>query len=309
MQPQNQMQALVKREHALTLENLAIPQIQTRDQVLIRVAYAGVCRTDLYVANGLRPARTPIILGHEFAGRVHACGADSHFLPGTSVSVRPEMPCLHCRSCLNSAACERPTMLGIDLDGAFANFVLVPASQVVELPSDVTLQRGALLEPVAAALAIAEAPLHGRGVIVGNNRIATLLARVLASQGIFLDTIELPSSPTLAAHGAGQYDYVIETLANAETLAFCSAILRPGGTLLLKSRPYDAVPINLARLVQKELKLQACNYGCFKKAALLLRDLKLDDLLHAPLPLERFEEGFALAQGGEMKVIFAIGDR
>src|SRR5579883_479631 len=125
------MRALVKEEAGVHLKEVAIPIGGTND-VLIRVAFAGVCRTDLYVAEGRLNTPTPLILGHEFSGIVEQAPSGLPFAPGDPVAIIPQIRCGDCALCTSGESsdpprCLRPQMLGVQRNGAFADYVAVPA--------------------------------------------------------------------------------------------------------------------------------------------------------------------------------------
>src|SRR5262249_11703909 len=145
------MRAVVKRGANVSLGRVPVPELRNPDDVRLRVTVAGLCRTDLLVAAGKLPSADPLVLGHEFAGIGDAgCPA----VPGPRVrdpaAVRPRVPCGDggvCRSG-DDINCPRRAMLGVDRDGAFAEFVAVPAACVVPVPPHVPDLAAAYAEPV-----------------------------------------------------------------------------------------------------------------------------------------------------------------
>lgn len=122
------MKALVKQGPELRVRDVPRP-VAARGEVLVRVSVAGVCRTDVFAARGLVPSIDPVILGHEFSGVVCEGAGDAEGLsPGTRVAVNPVLPCGECARCSRGECCARPTMLGLDRHGAFAELIAVPAS-------------------------------------------------------------------------------------------------------------------------------------------------------------------------------------
>ena len=216
------------------------------DDVVVRVALAGICRTDLYAARGqLGTVRDGLILGHEFAGTVDEVGADCGGLrPGDRVAVFPFVPCGDCVNCAEGRErnCLRRSMLGVDRDGAFAAYVAVPARCVYRLPARLSLRVAAYAEPVAAALAVLDAGLRPdqRGLILGRNRFAVLIERVLRAHGFGQVRLSDPvgGDDRPSAHA---FDFAVETGATAEALAEAVRVTRPLGTVVLRSRqPWPA---------------------------------------------------------------------
>src|SRR5262249_23142005 len=121
------MQALVKTKETVTVREVPFPQVQEADEVLIQVEVAGLCRTDIYVAEGQIPTDEPRILGHEFAGVIRDCGTQiTHLHAGDRVTVNPQLACRWCPTCGSGASlsCPHSRFLGIHRDGAFAECIV-----------------------------------------------------------------------------------------------------------------------------------------------------------------------------------------
>jgi D-arabinose 1-dehydrogenase-like Zn-dependent alcohol dehydrogenase len=236
------MRAIVRDPGGAVLAEVPEPA-PAPDEVVIDVAFAGVCRTDLAAADGAIAVAPGRVLGHELAGRVRATGAAVDGLAvGDPVTVIPFAACRACAGCAASAACAAnaasaacaanatsgrcaaPRWLGVDVDGAFADRVRAPASTVMRLPPGLPLHRGAYVEPVAAALGVLPFVERGARVLVWDRgRIAELTARVLAAHG----------AAVARSAGEAELDVVIDHGGDPAELL---ALLRPGGTLILKSR-------------------------------------------------------------------------
>jgi L-iditol 2-dehydrogenase len=303
------MTALVRHGSGVGVRQVPRPS-PGEAEVLVRVVVAGICRTDLHVAEGLLPAADPVVLGHEFAGVVEEVGPGVHEVrPGQRVAVMPVVPCGICAPCLadDDRVCLQPTMLGVDRDGAFADFVNVPAHRAHPLPDGLPWRVAAYAEPVAAALAVLHARLRRgqRGLIVGRNRFSELIWRILWLHGITLVTAFDPDQP---GEPAGSFDFVIETDPRPEALALAVRAVRPRGVLVLRSRRPGLVPFDLRGCVLKELTLCAVNYAPFTAALDLLASgrLDLDGLLGEVFPLTEFEAAFSLARSSEASKLFLV---
>src|SRR5262245_37220634 len=114
------MRALIKEGGSVRLAQVPEPTLASDDDVLVRVAFAGVCRTDLLVASGRLPSRDPIVLGHELSGVIAAAGnAAGGLREGDRVTVAPLCPCRRCARCCEGKSCGAPEMLGVTRHGAF----------------------------------------------------------------------------------------------------------------------------------------------------------------------------------------------
>jgi threonine dehydrogenase-like Zn-dependent dehydrogenase len=268
-----------------------------------------VCRTDLYVARGQIDSADPVVLGHEFAGTIDAVGRDVKELrPGQRVAVRPVLGCGACRVCKDGDEinCPRRTMLGVDHDGAFAEFISVPARCVVPIRG-LSWQAAAYAEPVAAALAVGEVWTYQdrRVLILGRNRFAVLLERLMRAPGCCEVTMYDPSQRDPEPPD-DHFNMVIETALTADTVPRMIRAARAGGKLILKSR--QPVPISFEALpaILKRLTFFAVNYGLFTRAVQILAEgaVDLTGLLGPVYPLEAFAEVFDLAESSESAKLF-----
>jgi L-iditol 2-dehydrogenase len=195
-------------------------------------------------------------------------------------------------------------MLGVDRDGAFAEFVVVPSRCVYRVPESVPFAAAAYAEPVAAALAVLGwgiRPFH-RGLILGRNRFSVLVERLLAVEG-FTDVTVADPDADLEPDG---FDFVIETGLAADTLTRMLRAVRPGGTLVLKSRHPVPVELDVRTALLKQVAIRAVNYGPFHRAVRLLAEgfLDLEGLLGPIYPLERFADAFEQARSMEAAKLF-----
>ena len=138
--------------HRVTVEERPRPTAGD-GQVLVDVAWCGLCGTDLHICAGEHPrARPGIVLGHELSGRLHT--GTGELVAGTKVVVDPLLPCGTCRPCRGGRphSCANLRLLGIDVAGGAAQQVAVPADRVVPVPGDADLRRLAFAEPLAVAV-------------------------------------------------------------------------------------------------------------------------------------------------------------
>jgi len=289
----------------------------TGDGVLVKVASAGICGSDLHLLSFSLPAT----FGHEFAGTL----AD-----GTPVAVEPIDPCHVCDACTdgNTQLCVRgPSMaFGVGRDGGMAEKVLVPTSSIARLPVGVEASNGCLVEPLAVAV-------HGvrRGNIRGSHRVAVIgggtigqTALVVAQQtGAKVDLSARHERQIEAAArlGAGSldgngYDVVIEAAGTASALAEAADRCRPGGTIVLLGSYWDGtVEMPGMAIGMKELTLvPAVMYGrsgpsrdVDVAATILAQRPELSDIIVTHrFPLDAAAEAFAVAadrSAGAIKVV------
>jgi len=280
-------------------------------EVLIHVAAVGLCRTDLAVMSGALPIQAPLIPGHEFAGIIRMLGSGVDSLqPGQRVTVHPLLHCGRCKFCIRSQPeyCQSTRFLGLDLDGACSELVLVPASSVYPLPRDIPFTTAAFSEPVAASLGVLNSGITpaDRGVIIGDNRISRLTERVLRAHGF--TRLEVCSTADAGLLPEDDFDYAIETEATPAVLAQMRRVVRPRGRYILKSRPSQPVPIDFRQLLPKEPILHAVHYGLFHLAVELLGNGRVDveDLIGRCWPLSRHTEAIRDAESGEQLKTFLM---
>lgn len=206
------------------------------DEVVVEVAAAGICGSELHGIGKPGFRTPPLVMGHEFAGTT----AD-----GRRVTVNPIVHCGRCDLCLGGLTqiCRRRTIVGIHRPGAFAERVSVPRSMVHELPADMAWERAAMVEPLANgvhAWALAGKPEGARVGVIGAGTIG-LVSYLAARHGgageiVVADLApdRLSAARKLGAETAtaleGEFDVVIDAVGLAATHAASVERLRPGGT-------------------------------------------------------------------------------
>ena len=139
-----------------------------KGEVLVKVSHLGVCGSDISAYYGKQPyIPFPIVLGHELSGWVEKVGPDTEALPvGTRVTVLPHVPCRHCKACAEQRYnhCMKLLVIGCQTTGAQAEYLIAPADMIFELPESITMEQGAMVEPMAVTY-------HGmkKGVRPGDN--------------------------------------------------------------------------------------------------------------------------------------------
>ena len=162
--------------HSLSLVDREIPQ-PAPGQVLLKIAAAGICGTDVHILRGSAPAGAPVILGHEVSGEVAAVGSGvTHLKTGDRVTVDPNVYCGHCSFCRSGDVhlCVNNRCFGIYADGGFAQYAVISADFAYKLPDSMTWLEGAMVEPAACCMHGAEMAqyrtgdsllIHGAGAI------------------------------------------------------------------------------------------------------------------------------------------------
>ncbi len=335
------MWAIRKRgpEPGLSLDEVPVPT-PADDEVLVRVEAASVCGTDLHIHRwddwAQQRIKPPLTLGHEFAGTVVETGRNiRNVATGDYVSAESHVTCGACYHCRTGRAhmCERTRILGVDCDGAFAEYVAVPESVIwqndrAKLPPEIaTLQ-----EPFGnAVFAVSHVDLAGKSVAVlgcgpvGLFSIGIARAygagRVLASDRtpFRLGLAERMGALTLDAREPGDAaerflalnegehpDVVLEMSGAPEAIADAFRIVRNGGRVILFGIPARPVEIDVAEaLIFKNLDVSAVSgrqvWDTWYRTRWLLEHgvVDLRPLITEELEMADFERAFALLQAGE----------
>ncbi|KDR20240.1 D-arabinitol dehydrogenase 1-like [Zootermopsis nevadensis] len=203
--PPHTMEAIQfdKKKVEILLIKAPLPTEPVKNEVIVQVAFAGICGTDLHIAEGAFPCcDAPVILGHEFSGVVSAVGSEvTHLKPGDHVVVDPNSGCYRCEFCHGGKYhyCKVGGInntVGIWNDGGWAQYCKVAAEQVHKLPDNITLEQAALTEPLSCIShgwdRISPIPVGSRILILGAGIIGNLWASVLHLQGHRRVTVSEP---------------------------------------------------------------------------------------------------------------------
>jgi len=161
----------------------------SEEEVLVKVAYCGVCGTDLHIFRGEFPVKLPLVPGHEFSGVVEGVGDKvTELKVGDHVSIDPNMNCGDCYYCRRGMTnfCEKWSAIGVTTQGAYAELVSAPASNVYRVPNDAPLERFAFVEPVSCVLHGLDRanPRKGEKVLVtGLGSIGLIFGQLLKERG------------------------------------------------------------------------------------------------------------------------------
>ena len=346
------MRALVKtsRGPGMELREIEVPACGPND-VLIRVHYAGVCGTDLHIwewdawASGrLTP---PVVIGHEFAGRIERLGPEAEaaglLAVGDLVTAEGHIICGHCLQCRtgNGHLCQRTQVIGVDRDGAFADYIAMPASNVMKLVG-IPAEIGAIMDPMGNAF---HTVLEGNAVIgsavlvLGCGPIGCFAVGVARAAGASLvlasdyNDKRLAIARTMGAHvtlnpgrddvlarvgeltqGDG-VDLVCEMSGHPSGHAQAFAAARLGGRVNLLGTPSRSTEVDFARdVIFKGLTLYGVTgrkmYETWHVMQRFLRAGQLDPrpVVTHRFPLDRIAEAIQVIKDGQAgKVILEIG--
>lgn len=311
----------------LRLQNDA-PVPRRDGEALVRVICAGICNTDLEIAKGY--AGFHGTLGHEFVGRV--IEAPDRSLEGRRVVGEINAGCGQCESCIggDSRHCAVRTVLGIkDRSGAFAEYLALPARNLIELPESIGDEDAVFVEPLAAAFNILDQITINTTTnvaVVGDGKLAQLIVLVLRQTGCRVTvfgrhrqklelTRESCASCILIEDGDrddsqhARFDVVIEASGSASGLATALKIVKPVGTVVLKSTHHGVTPLDTSQIVVNEITVMGSRCGRFGPAIELLASGKADvgRFITARMPLQDGLRAFKeAAEATSMKVILQM---
>ncbi|MFO7930896.1 MAG: alcohol dehydrogenase catalytic domain-containing protein [Desulfosalsimonas sp.] len=298
-------------------------------EALVKVSMAGICATDMEILNGYAGfSGTP---GHEFAGTVKSAPQYPD-LEGRRVVSDINCGCGKCPWCMSGDArhCESRTVIGIrGKNGAFAEYLTVPVKNLHFIPESVDNTRAVFAEPLAAALEITQ-QLHiknkDRIAVLGDGKMGLLAALALkhhagsivlagrhpeklsiaSKQGI--DTIQLSPGDTgeIASRRLGRFDTVVEATGSPEGISTALSLVRPEGTVAVKTSSRASSQIDLSAVVVHEISIMGSRCGDMNLALRYLENRWVDTdlLLEKIYPFSDFMKAFRHAgQRGSLKVM------
>lgn len=325
------MNAAVYHGHGeLTLQTREPAPVGPHD-VRVRVEAAGICGTDLHIRKDEYDSAPPVVLGHEFAGRIVEAGdAVAHVAVGDLVTVEPHVYCGICKFCADGQEhrCTHKQAFGVHLDGGFAEQVTVPARNAYRLPAGMTAAIGALAEPLGCVLhGIDRAEIRaGADVAVFGAGPIGLLLLTMASRAGAATVIAVEPNPdrralarrfgatlALAPDEAGDAirdatdgygaDVVFEATGLPAVFTAALASVSRGGRLVVfgVAAPSARVELSPFHLYREELTLvgSLTNPYAHRRAVRMLPSLGLEPLITHTFPLSEIHAAFRTAEEGE----------
>jgi alcohol dehydrogenase len=250
-------------------------------EVVLRIDAVGICGSDMHAFHGHDPRRKPgLVMGHEFCGTV-VKSADTSYQEGLRVTGNPLITCGTCYYCAQGRnnLCSNRTMVGMTRPGAFAQYMSIPASSLIDIPQDMPALHAALTEPAATALHAVNMSLKGmarplpenRTLIIGGGAIGMLAALLLKNYGC-RDTVLAEVNP-LRRQSAEQhagvatydpretqpqengFDFVIDAVGSKLTRVSALSAVKPGGVVMHIGLQDWASEIDMRKLTLAEITL------------------------------------------------------
>lgn len=344
------MRALRKTRPGPGAELLEVPVPEPGvGEVLVRVHAASVCGTDLHIFAwndwaSTRFGSLPRTFGHEVAGTIESVGPEVHHLePGTFVAAETHIACGYCPTCAGGRPhiCENLRILGVDVDGAFADLVVIPATNAWVVGEGIDPDAASIMEPFGNAVhtvvgtggggdvATAAVAVLGCGPIglfavgvarafgarlviaVEPNEYRRGLAKAMGADVVVDPTEEDPVASVTEATGGHGAEVVLEMSGNARAIDQGTRMVARGGRMSLLGLPAGPVTLDLNdQVIFKEARLEGITgremFRTWQQTSVLLASglVNVAPVLTHRFPLEAFEEAFAtLASGASGKVI------
>jgi alcohol dehydrogenase len=285
----------------------------------LRLLLAGICNTDLELQRGYYGfAGTP---GHEFVAEV--VEADTPELIGKRVVGEINLACTRCDWCRQGLGrhCPNRTVLGIVRHpGAFAEFFTLPERNLHVLPEDVRLEHAVFTEPLAAACEILDQvpiPSGAHVAVLGDGKLGLMIAQVLQAHGCQVhqfgrhaEKLRIAAAAGVATELAGdrlptaEYNWVVDATGSPEGLRAAASMVRPRGTVILKSTVHGTVGIDTAPIIVNEITLVGSRCGRMEVALPLLGQMRLDPMIAGRFGLAEAPKAFErAAERGTLKVL------
>ena len=332
------MQALVKTQAAPGLDLIDVPEPQIGiNDVLVRVHKTGICGTDLHIESWDPWAQgaisPPLIVGHEFVGEIVEIGANvTDFAPGDLVSGEGHVVCGRCRHCMagRRQLCAHSIGLGVGRDGAFAELVALPMTNIWHHWPGVDKEVAAIFDPFGNAVHTALAfPILGEDVLISGagpiGLMATAVARHAGARHIVVSepnpfrrelatrmgaTIAIdPREHTLndTFQGLGMvegFDVALEMSGNARALCDAIEAMAHGGGIAILGLPTAPISLDINAIVMKMLTLRGI-YGremyetWYKMTVMLQSGLDIRPAITHRFAHTEHEAAFAAARSGD----------
>lgn len=324
----------------ITFETIPIPEV-TSHGVLVRVKAASLCGTDVHIYCwdnwAQRRIQTPMTFGHEFAGEVVAVGDQvTRVKVGDPISGETHIPCLSCYQCRTGQMhiCNNLQILGVDRDGAFADYVMLPEICCVKNDRSLPWEIASIQEPFGNAVyAVSEANVVGRTVAVFGDGptgvFAVAVARAFGAAKIFavgmqeyrlnlvhkfapdvvIDASKGDPAPQIldATHGEG-VDAVLEMSGAEPAIHAGFRVVKKGGVFTAFGIPSKPIGLNFAEeLIFKGIRVNGINgrkmFETWEQVAGLLMSGRVDlrQAITHTLPLNKIEEAFELLSPGNIR--------
>ncbi len=319
--PSSNYGVVISAQSKANFKEIPLPETKPGD-VLIKVAYVGVCRTDLEVYDGdlgyykKGIAKYPIIPGHEFSGTIVKIGVNNRvdWKIGDRVVGECILSCGKCSYCIKGSniACSQRKEVGVmNYNGAYAKYIVLPANYIHKIPDEVDLKTASLAEPLAVVLrALRRVPdqvmkNRSKCAVIGAGPIGHLSAQVILNSGhdvvVFdknqnrLEFLKDQTTTSQEVKNLNQFDLIIEATGSEQALKQVLRQSRTGSILLILGFPYARIEYNFEDVVGNEKFIIGSVGGAaqdFKKALEILPQIDTSNFTKTVLPLHQFSKAW-----------------
>ena len=339
------MKAIMKLhgKHGIWMDDAPEPKCGTND-VKIKVTHSSICGTDLHIYKWTKWAEnniaTPLIIGHEFCGIVHEVGSSvTHYSPGQRVSGEGHITCGYCRNCRagQKHLCHRTIGIGIHRDGAFADYIVIPESNVwpvnEEIPSDIA----SFFDPFGNAV---HAGLHyemiGEDVLITGagpiGLMATSICNFVGARNVVITDVNEYRLDLAREMGATKainvrnnsiaeffpelnmtsgFDVGLEMSGASEALSDIVSNMYHGGKIALLGLIPNTTQIHWDSIIFKGLTVKGI-YGremyetWYKMTQMLRSGLNVSKIVTHKLPVNEYEKAFSIVESGECGKVIMV---
>ena len=331
------MKALVKKspEQGIWIEEVPIPECGTND-VKIKISHTAICGTDLHIYKwnewAQRPLELPLISGHEFVGIVEEIGPGvTHYKPGDRVSGEGHITCGYCRNCSAGKRhlCHKTIGVGIQRAGAFAEFLVIPESNVWPIHDDIPSEIAAFFDPFGNAIHTALSyELVGEDVLITGagpiGIMATAICKFVGARNVVITDVneyrlnlakKLGATKTIniskenirdsfdELNMVNGFDVGLEVSGNPSAFKDMLEHMYHGGRIALLGLLPKSTQINWDDIIFKGLHVKGI-YGremyetWYKMTQMLRGGLDISDVLTHQIPINDFQKGFEIMESG-----------
>ncbi len=326
--------ALLNGPHEIGIVDYSLPGLKP-DEVLLKVEVCGVCGTDFHIYNGESYSKPPVIPGHEFAGIIADKGRNVYDLQiDDHVVIDPNIYCGYCKFCRSGKInfCSNLKALGVSLNGGFAEYSIVPASQVYKIPNDFSFRSAAFAEPLSCCVrGIDQADIQAgeSAVIIGSGTIGLLMLQLARNSGaskilviepneskrklaleLGADYVLEPASEKLNQqindYTFGGPDVVIECAGNSSAAKLAVDISQRGGRVIIfgLANKNETINLHLQDFFLKELSIKGSllNPFTFSRSVSLLvtNKVQIENLHPVISPLDDLTKILSLPRNLEI---------
>ena len=332
------MKALVKssNECGIWMENIPEPECNTND-VKIKITHTSICGTDLHIYKWDEWAQktlvTPLIIGHEFCGIIEEIGPGvTHYEPGQRVSGEGHITCGNCRNCRAGKRhlCQKTNGVGIHKDGAFAEYLIIPESNIWPIHNDIPSDIAAFFDPFGNAVHTSLSyEMVGEDVLITGagpiGLMATAICKFVGARNVVITDIndyrlalarEMGATKAInvSKHSITEFysqlnmtsgfDVGLEMSGNPEAFRSMLGHMFHGGKVALLGLLPDSTRIDWDDIIFKGLKVKGI-YGremyetWYKMEQMLRSGLDISKVLTHKLSVDEYEKAFNIMEAGE----------